>query len=64
MFSLSSLLSISKERVESLGDEELMLVASQFMWFHNNHVNQWLNGARRVGSTVVTQNTSSLTSPR
>lgn len=46
MFYLSSLLSISKERVESLGDEELMLVASQFMWFHNNHVNRWLSGGK------------------
>jgi hypothetical protein len=31
MFSLSSLLTIIEEQVESLGDEELVLVASRFM---------------------------------
>jgi hypothetical protein len=35
-FALSSLLSITEEQVESLGDEELALVSSRFMWFHNN----------------------------
>jgi hypothetical protein len=41
MFALSSLLSITKEQVESLGDEELALVANWFTWFHNNHQNRW-----------------------
>jgi hypothetical protein len=36
MFALSSLLSITEEQVESLGDEELALVASRFTRFHNN----------------------------
>jgi hypothetical protein len=36
MFALSSLLSIIEEQVESLGDEELALVASRFTRFHNN----------------------------
>jgi hypothetical protein len=36
MFSLSSLLSITEEQVDTLGDEELALVTSRFMWFHNN----------------------------
>jgi hypothetical protein len=39
MFSLSSLLSITEEQVESLGDEELALMASQFTLFHNNRHN-------------------------
>jgi hypothetical protein len=36
IFSFSSLLTLIEEQVESLGDEELALVASRFMWFHNN----------------------------
>jgi hypothetical protein len=39
LFSLSSLLSITKEQVERLRDEELPLVASQFTWFQNNRQN-------------------------
>jgi hypothetical protein len=40
MFSLSSLLTIIEEQVESLGDEELALVASRFTQFHNNRLNE------------------------
>jgi hypothetical protein len=40
MFALSSLLSISEEQVESLEDEELALVVSQFTRFHNNRMSQ------------------------
>jgi hypothetical protein len=40
MFALSYLLTIIEERVESLGDKELVLVASRFMWFHNNRQNR------------------------
>jgi hypothetical protein len=32
--------------VESLGDEELALVASQFTRFHNNRLNRWRGGSR------------------
>jgi hypothetical protein len=39
MFILSSWLSITEEQVESLGNEELVLVASRFTRFHNNHQN-------------------------
>jgi hypothetical protein len=39
MFALSSLLTITEEQVESLGDEELALVASRFTWFLNNSQN-------------------------
>jgi hypothetical protein len=38
MFALSYLLSITEEHVESLGDEELTLVATRFMRFHNNRM--------------------------
>jgi hypothetical protein len=46
MFALSSLLTIIEEQVESLGDEELALVASRFTWFHNHHLNQWRGGSK------------------
>jgi hypothetical protein len=64
MFALSSLLFISKERVESLGDEELMLVASQFMRFHNNHVNRWLSGGKEGCFRCGHSEHLSLTCPR
>jgi hypothetical protein len=32
--------------VESFGDEELALVASWFMWFHNNHQNRRCGGSK------------------
>jgi hypothetical protein len=37
MFSLSSLLTIIEELVESLKDEELALVTNLLTRFHNNH---------------------------
>jgi hypothetical protein len=40
MFDLSSLLTITEEQVESLGDEELALMASRFTRFHNNRTIQ------------------------
>jgi hypothetical protein len=40
MFALSSLLSITEEQMEILGDEELALVASRFTWFHNNRMSR------------------------
>jgi hypothetical protein len=46
MFALSSLLSITEERVESLGDEELALVASRFMRFHNNRMSRRRGGSK------------------
>jgi hypothetical protein len=46
MFALSSLLSIIEEQVESLGDEELALVASRFTWFHNNHMSRRRGGSK------------------
>jgi hypothetical protein len=45
IFSLSSLLTITK-KVESLEDEELALVASRFMWFHNNYKNRRCGGSK------------------
>jgi hypothetical protein len=40
MFALSSLLTVTEEQVESLGDEELALVVSWSMWFYNNRKNR------------------------
>jgi hypothetical protein len=34
--------------VESLGDEELALLASQFTWFHNRCQNWWHGGSKDV----------------
>jgi hypothetical protein len=46
MLSLSSLLTITKEQVESLRDKELTLVISQFTRFHDNRQNQWHDGSK------------------
>jgi hypothetical protein len=46
MFSLFSLLSITEEQVESLGDEELALMASRFTQFHNNHMSRRRGGSK------------------
>jgi hypothetical protein len=46
LFALSSLLSITEEQVESHGDEELALVASQFMRFHNNRMSRRHGGSK------------------
>jgi hypothetical protein len=46
MFALSSLLSITEEQVESLGDEELALVASRFTRFHNNRMSRRRGGSK------------------
>jgi hypothetical protein len=43
---LSSLLSITEEQVESLRDEELALVASRFMRFHNNRMSRRCGGSK------------------
>jgi hypothetical protein len=46
LFALSSLMSITEEKVESLGDEELALVPSRFTWFHDNRMN-WRHGGSK-----------------
>jgi hypothetical protein len=46
MFALSSLLSITEEQVESLGDEELALVASRFTRFHNKRMSRRQDGSK------------------
>jgi hypothetical protein len=48
LVALSSLSSIIEEQVESLGDEELVLVASWFTRFHNNCLN-WQHGGSKDG---------------
>jgi hypothetical protein len=39
-------LTIREEQVESLGDEELALMASRFMWFHNNNMSCQCGGSK------------------
>jgi hypothetical protein len=46
LFALSSLLSSTEELVESLGDEELALVASRFKRFHNNRMSRRRGGSK------------------
>jgi len=48
-FALSSLVSIIKEHLETLGDDELALIISQFSWFHNNRLNRHRGGDQNVG---------------
>jgi hypothetical protein len=43
-FTLSSLVSVTKEQLESLEDDELALIISRFSWFHNNHLNHRRGG--------------------
>jgi hypothetical protein len=40
LFSLSSLMSITKEKVEVLEDDKLVLVINQFKRFHDNRTNR------------------------
>jgi hypothetical protein len=44
LFALSSLVSITEEQLEALGDDELALIISQFSWFHNNRLNHRRGG--------------------
>jgi hypothetical protein len=46
LFALSSLLTITEDQVESLGDEELALVASRFTRFHNNRMSRRRGGSK------------------
>ena len=39
-------MSIIEEQVESLGDEELALVASRFTRYHNNHMSRRCGGSK------------------
>jgi hypothetical protein len=64
IFALSSLLSITEEQVESLGDEELALVASRFMWFHNNCMSRRRGGSKDEATTVAISTTSLPAAPR
>jgi hypothetical protein len=46
MFALSYLLIITEEQLESLGDEELALVANRFMRFNDNRQNRKHGGSK------------------
>lgn len=47
-FSLSSLVTVTEEQLEVLGDDELALVINRFSWFHNNQMNR-RRGGRKEG---------------
>jgi len=46
LFALPSLLSVSEEQLEVLGDDELALVINRFSRFHNNRMNRWRGGQK------------------
>jgi hypothetical protein len=48
-FALSSLVSVSEEQLETLGDDELALIISRFSRFHNNRLNHHRGGDQKVG---------------
>ena len=48
-FALSSLVSVTEEQLEALGDDELALIISRFSWFHNNRLNHWRSGGPKLG---------------
>jgi len=48
-FALSSLVSVSEEQLETLGDDELALIINRFSWFHNNRLNHRRGGDQKVG---------------
>jgi hypothetical protein len=48
-FALSSLVSIIEEQLETLGDDELVLIISQFSQFHNSRLNRRRGGGLKEG---------------
>jgi hypothetical protein len=52
------------EQVESLRDEELVLVASRFTQFHNNHQNRWHGRSKDGCFNMMTPTTPLLVAPK
>jgi hypothetical protein len=48
-FFLSSLVSVTEEQLEALGDDELALIISRFSRFHNNCLNHQRGGGPKEG---------------
>jgi hypothetical protein len=48
-FALSSLVSVTEEQMDSLGDDELALIISRFLRFHNNRLNRRRGGGPKEG---------------
>ena len=48
-FALSSLVSVTDEQLEVLGDDELALIISKFSCFHNNRLNRRRGGGPKGG---------------
>jgi hypothetical protein len=46
---LSSLMSVTEEQMDSLGDDKLALIISRFSWFHNNRLNRQHGGGLKKG---------------
>jgi hypothetical protein len=49
LFALSSLVSVTEEQLEALGDDELALVINRFSWFYNNRMNHLHGGGPKDG---------------
>ena len=49
LFALSSLVSVTEEQLEALGDDEPALIISQFSRFHNNRLNRRRGGGPKEG---------------
>jgi hypothetical protein len=49
LFAFSSLVPVTEEQLEALGDDELALVISWFSWFHNNCLNHRCSGGPKEG---------------
>jgi hypothetical protein len=48
-FALSSLVSVTEEQLEALGDDELALIISRSSRFHNNRLNRRRGGGPKEG---------------
>ena len=48
-FALSSLVFVTEDQLEALGDDELALVISRSMRFHNNRLNRRRGGGPKEG---------------
>jgi hypothetical protein len=57
-FALSSLVFVTEEQLEALGNDELALIISWFSWFHNNRLN-YRRGGPKDATAVEIPTTSS-----
>ena len=62
-FALSSLVSVTEEQMEALGDDELALVINRFSRFHINRMNHWCSGGLIVSRDVPERRKQDRTRP-